>query len=169
MKTRNTKLKVLAVCLFVAITASIAPAGTALKTSEPKAGCQSIFAVEEYVLTTDGCTSPIGFCAAGTFRGNHGFRGTAQYSAVSFDPIPSDSLGRLVAPGRLTYTTDEGSISVDDVSIFDVARGTFTGVSRIVSGTGRYAGASGDIFTAGHVLPDGSFTDELSGEVCLPQ
>jgi hypothetical protein len=42
------------------------------------------------------------------------------------------------------------------VSVFDVERGTFAGVGRIVDGTGKFAGATGDVFTYGHVSEDGS-------------
>jgi len=119
-------------------------------------------------LTTEACNSPVGFCAAGTFKGNHGFKGTSFFSAISFNPIANDPQGRQVVPGVSTYTTEDGSITISDVSVFDTARGTFSGVGRIVQGTGRFAGATGDVFTAGHALPDGSFTNELNGEICLP-
>ena len=42
------------------------------------------------------------------------------------------------------------------MSVFDVERGTFAGVGRIVDGTGKFAGATGDVFTYGHVSEDGS-------------
>src|SRR5215207_4939659 len=121
MRTRTTKSKVLALCLMFAVAAAAAGARGAVETQGPAAQCSSVFAVEQYALTTTDCPSPVGFCAAGTFKGNHGFRGNSFYSAVSFDAIPSDSLGRLVVPGVLTYTTDGGVINVDDVSVFDVA------------------------------------------------
>jgi hypothetical protein len=107
-------------------------------------------------LFSDGCTSPIGFCARGTFKGNHGFQGTSAFSALAFDPIPDDPLGRVSVPGVSTYTTRDGQITVSDVSVFDVPRGTFAGVGRIVEGTGEFAGATGDVFTYGHVLGDGT-------------
>lgn len=162
MKTQMTKSKVLAICLLILTAAS--PAALA------DTKCKSIFAIEEDVFLTDGCTSPIGYCVGGTFRGNHGLRGTTFYRALSLEPIPNDSLGRLVAPGLLTFTTDDGAFTIDDVSVFDVARGAFAGVGRIVEGTGRYAGASGEIFTTGRVKADGvSFITYVTGDICLPQ
>jgi hypothetical protein len=38
-----------------------------------------------------------------------------------------------------------------------------------VQGTGRFAGATGDIFTAGRALADGSFINEVRGEICIPK
>jgi hypothetical protein len=118
-----------------------------------------ITGTQEDALFTDGCTSPVGFCARGTFKGNHGFKGTSAFSALAFDPIPNDPLGRLAVPGNSTYTTSDGQITVSDASVFDVERGTFAGVGRIVEGTGKFAGATGNVFTYGHVSTDGnSFT-----------
>ena len=161
MNTRTLKPRVLTVCLLMAMVASTGMAQTV---------CKSVKAVQSDQLITGGCTSPVGFCASGTIDGNHGLRGTSFFSATSFDPIPSDPLGRLAVPGVSTYTTDEGTITINDVSVFDVERGTFAGVGRIVQGTGRFAGAAGDIFTTGRLLPDGtSFITDVTGELCLPK
>lgn len=120
-------------------------------------------------LVADGCTSPVGFCTRGTFKGNRGFKGTSAFSALAFDPIPNDPLGRLALSGVSTYTTRDGQITVSDVSVLDVARGTFAGVGRIVDGTGEFAGASGDAFTSGHVSEDGeSFKTTFVIELSLP-
>jgi hypothetical protein len=132
--------------------------------------CKSITAVQRDALTSDGCPSPIGFCAAGTIKGNHGLRGTNFFSALAFDPIPSDPLGRLAVPGLSTFTFDDGVLNIEDASIFDVAAGTFAGVGRITGGTGRFAGATGEIFTTGRVGPDGTtFVTNTTGEICVPR
>jgi hypothetical protein len=133
------------------------------------AQCKTIFAEQNDRLTAEGCTSPIGFCASGTFKGNHGFRGNFFFSALNFDPIVSDPLGRLVVPGLSTYTTDDGKLTISDVSVFDTVRGTFAGVGRITEGTGRFNGATGDVFTTGRVSADGlNFTTDMTAEICLP-
>jgi hypothetical protein len=128
-----------------------------------------ITGTQEDALFTDGCTSPVGFCARGTFKGDHGFRGTDTFSALAFNPIPDDPLGRQVVPGESTYTTSDGQIIVSDVSVFDVARGTFAGVGRITGGNGRFTGATGNVFTNGHVSEDGSsFTTTFVIELSVP-
>ncbi len=159
MKINILKSRIVAASLLILMAASVASAN-------PQ--CKSIFAAQQDRLTTEGCSSPVGFCASGTFTGNHGFRGNFFFSALSFDPIVSDPLGRLVVPGISTYTTSDGVLTISDVSVFDVVRGTFAGVGRITSGTGRFAGATGDIFTTGRVSADGlSLTTELSSEICF--
>jgi hypothetical protein len=152
--------RVFTVCLLVAIAAQVAVA-------DPQ--CKTIFAVQHDQLITQGCTSPINFCAGGTFTGNHGFRGNFFFSALSFDPILTDPLGRLVVPGVSTYTTDDGKLTISDVSVFDTNRGTFAGVGRITEGTGRFAGTTGDVFTTGRVSPDGqNFTTDMTATICFP-
>ena len=160
MKVRLPKTKVVTMFLLIVMAAP-----TAFAASQ----CKTFVAEQHDQLITEGCTSPIGFCAAGTFKGNHGFRGNFFFSALSFDPILSDALGRLVVPGVSTYTTDDGKLTISDVSVFDTVRGTFAGVGRITEGTGRFNGATGDVFTTGHVSADGlSFSTDLTAEICLP-
>lgn len=143
--------------------------GSAAQPPGADEGCKVITGTQEDALVSADCTSPVGFCARGTFKGNHGFRGESSFSALAFDPIPNDPLGRLSVPGESTYTTTDGQITVSDVSVFDVERGTFAGTGRIVGGTGRFAGATGDVFTYGHVSEDGlSFATTFVIELCLP-
>ena len=130
--------------------------------------CKTIYAVQHDTLVTDGCTSPIGFCAGGTFTGNHGFHGNFFFSALNFIPIANDAFSRLVVPGTSIYTTSDGVLTISDQSAFDTQRGTFAGIGRIVSGTGRFAGATGDVFTTGRVSADGqSFTTDMTAEICF--
>ncbi len=140
------------------------------QTAFADADCKPVFARQQDGLVTDGCPSPVGFCAGGTIRGNQGLHGTSFFSALGVHPIPDDPLTRQAVPGISTYTTDEGVLTISDVSVFDVVRGTFAGVVQIAEGTGRFAGASGDIFTFGRVTPDGtSFRTTVTGELCVPQ
>ena len=148
---------------------SVAVVGGALAPPAAAEECKDLKGTQRDSLYSDGCTSPVGFCARGTFKGNHGFEGQSAFSARAFDPIPDDPLGRLAVPGTSSYTTVEGTILVDDVSAFDVERGTYAGIGRIVDGTAVYEGATGDVFTYGHVGADGSsFTTKFVIELCLP-
>ena len=168
MTTRMTR-GLAAVALLMTMAVPAAAADDSDK-RDGRPACTTFFTTEEWELVTTGCASPVGFCAEGAFKGNRGFRGTVLFSALSFDPIVSDALGRLVVPGESTYTTANGAFTVSDVSVFDVAAGTFSGIGRITGGTGRFAGATGNVFTAGHALPDGvSFDNETTAEVCVPR
>ena len=144
--------------------------GSAARGDDEDQRCIVITGTQEDALVTEGCTSPIGFCAAGTFKGNFGFQGAFFFSALAFDPVPNDPQGRLAVSGVSTYTTGDGRITVSDVSAFDTVRGTFAGIGNIVEATGKFAGATGEVFTYGHVLEDGaSFITTFVIELCLPK
>ena len=68
-----------------------------------------------------------------------------------------------------SLTTCPGTLKISDVSVFDSGRGTFAGIGFITGGTGRFAGATGDVFTTGRT-PDGlSFTTDMTATICFPQ
>ena len=150
-----------------------------LAASAPPAAaqCQTITAVDDSVLLPPGadCPSPVGFCASSDrVQGNHGFRGTFFFQALAFEPIASDPLGRLAVSGISTFTLADGTVTISDVSVFDPASpqgtgtGTFSGIGRITGGTGRFAGATGEVFTTGRVHASGTaFTTETRLEVCF--
>lgn len=134
------------------------------------AQCQTINATDDSVLVPGAdCPSPVGFCASSDrVQGNHGFRGTFFFQALAFDPIPSDPMGRVAVSGISTFTLPDGTVTISDVSAFDVQAGTFAGVGRITSGTGRFAGATGDVFTAGRTREGGTaFTTQTTLEICF--
>jgi hypothetical protein len=63
-------------------------------------GCKVMTGTQDESLVSDLCTSPVGFCTRGTFKGKHGFQGTTSFSSLAFNPIPKDPLGRLAVPGN---------------------------------------------------------------------
>lgn len=72
--------------------------------------------------------------------------------------------------GTLELTTKHGVVYYDLFNgTFNLATGEFTADSAITGGTGRFDGATGDLYFHGFVLADGVsfFDDEISGSVCL--
>ncbi|MCM3869407.1 MAG: hypothetical protein ND895_01750 [Pyrinomonadaceae bacterium] len=69
-----------------------------------------------------------------------------------------------------TVTTNRGILKTHNAGIFEFAAGVFTEIARIDpnASTGRFAGATGVLFTSGKT-PDGgaTFRSKISGEVCL--
>ena len=92
--------------------------------------------------------------------------GTAEgsFTFTSIDP----NTGIATYEGSYLITTKHGTLSL---TLFDgvINLATLTGTndSVVTSGTGRFAGAEGGLFFEGGVEADGTFTDYLTGTICL--
>lgn len=145
--------------------AALLAAGTA-SASHPR--CRSIHGVINDVQVTAGCTSPNGFCAAGTVDGNRGFHGTTWFSMDGAVRGPATAPGTLATSGLLTYTFRDGTLVVRESGLSGLVQGDdtyFSAFQQVQSGTGRYAGASGYFYVLGQALPD-RFEAEIQGELC---
>ena len=72
--------------------------------------------------------------------------------------------------GPLTFTSDLGTIVAQTAGTLDTATGAFVSRSPDLTGTGVFLGVSGRITLRGTVdLTDGSFTERISGRLCLPK
>ena len=89
-------------------------------------------------------------------------RGTTQFSAV-FTDAQGDYVGTLV------ITTKHGTLTLHDEGNLNAATGQFTDHLTVAGGTGRFAGASGELFDQGVLnFQTGSFSGVgLTGTVCL--
>lgn len=81
----------------------------------------------------------------------------------------------VIAPGVVSFvstlalTTKHGALTLFFADgVFNLVTGEFSADSVVVGGTGRFAGASGELFFHGFSFPDGTFIDdEISGEICV--
>jgi hypothetical protein len=89
-------------------------------------------------------------------------RGTTQFSA-QFTDAQGDYVGTLV------ITNKHGTLTLQDGGHLDFATGEFHDQETVLDGTGRFAGASGDLFFHGSVnLQTGVFVDDrIAGTICL--
>jgi hypothetical protein len=140
--------------------------------------CFDVFANIDARFATSGCTSPVGLCTAGTLAGFPG--GTTRFTALGLGGAPVGEASIVTPPaepgttwsyrGDLVYTTPLGELRLEDVGVLDTARGTYTELQRVMSGTGHFAGATGDLFSYGHTTPAGDgFIGAVRGSVCVPQ
>ncbi|MFO0724306.1 MAG: hypothetical protein U1E65_11015 [Myxococcota bacterium] len=133
--------------------------------------CKSINAQFSSNILLSGCTSPVGLCTAGTVD-NGQLRGTFSFTALGLAPFAGmpgvEAPTTLSLSGAVVFNLGGGdTVTSSDVGIFDSALGLETEVHRINGGTGRYAGATGELFGSGFARPDGSgFDGELHGTVC---
>jgi hypothetical protein len=103
-----------------------------------------------------GPTSTIGTIHSGPLRGSTAFSGT-------FTDAQGDYVGTLV------ITTRHGTLTLSDQGSLNLATGQFIDNLTVVGGTGRFAGASGELSDQGTLdLQTGAFVDApLAGQICL--
>ncbi|MCI0744867.1 MAG: hypothetical protein L0Y58_05610, partial [Verrucomicrobia subdivision 3 bacterium] len=115
--------------------------------------------------------SVVGFCAAGTIATGplKGTKEAAYTGAALSAGMP------LVEPattfsysGVQVFHTEKGDLHMSIVGVQDTTRLVFTEIARVTGATGRFAGASGNLFISGTVSTDGaSFDSRITGEICL--
>lgn len=145
--------------------AAVLAAGTA-SASHPR--CRAIRGVINDVQVTSGCTSPNGFCAAGTVDGNRGFHGTTYFVMDGAVRGPATAPGTLATSGLLTYTFHDGTLVVRESGLSGLVQGGdtyFSAFQQVQSGSGRYAAATGYFYVLGQTFPD-RFEAEIQGELC---
>ncbi len=69
--------------------------------------------------------------------------------------------------GTIVFTVNNGTLTAELSGTFDVATGAFSATTTSMSGTGKLAGATGALSFSGiENLADGTFTEDISGEIC---
>ena len=99
-------------------------------------------------------------------RGGGLLQGTTQ---AAFQVTGPTSTGIAFA-GGITFTTNRATLTVDLVGTLDLATGEFGASGDVSEGTGKLDGATGTLTLAGVqdlLDPAGSFTETVSGEICV--
>jgi hypothetical protein len=68
--------------------------------------------------------------------------------------------------GTVTFTTNNGVLTVTVAGWFDLATGQFFVSGPVTAATGKLAGATGTISFAGTEVSTGAFTENISGGIC---
>ena len=69
--------------------------------------------------------------------------------------------------GTVEFTTKKATLTVTVAGIFDVATGKFSASGPVTGATGKLAGATGNLLLLGVQLPDGSFVEDVTGQICV--
>jgi hypothetical protein len=148
----------------------LAPATFADDRDDDRHGCKDIHATITDSKTTNGCTSPFGFCAAGVSTGDHGLNGTTYFTLDGFNG-KAGGVPYGATSGILVYTTDKGTLTVRESGLGNMGADALSGhgasIEDVISGTGRFAGATGTLFLAS-TAANGSFVAHVTGQLCLP-
>jgi hypothetical protein len=102
----------------------------------------------------------------GVIKGGGLLHGTThgEFAFTGFDP----DTGIGTFEGTFTITTKHGTLTLFVFDgVFDMTTGEFTNDSVVIDGRGRFDDATGGLFFEGVVFPDGSYIDDITGEICL--
>jgi hypothetical protein len=70
--------------------------------------------------------------------------------------------------GAIVFTVNNATLTANVAGTLDVASGVFAATTSGLSGTGKLAGATGMlVFQGVEDLTDGSFTERVTGEICV--
>lgn len=69
--------------------------------------------------------------------------------------------------GTVEFTTMHGTLTVTVSGTFDVATGEFGASGPVTGATGKLTGATGSLSLAGTQDADGSFVEDITGEICV--
>lgn len=132
--------------------------------------CRPVVALIVDTSAPVNCPSPYRFCAAGTVEGNRGLNGTTYFVLDGVGTAPVSAPGFNVTSGLLVYTTNEGTLTVRETGVGKLSgnpsNGVLTSIQEIVSGTGRFAGATGTLYNTA-VDINGVFYSDITGTLCL--
>jgi hypothetical protein len=126
--------------------------------------------------TIDGMTvpdedSPIGVGATGRVKSGP-LKGSKEaiYLAASLSAgMPGAEPPTVFSySGVQTFHTPTGDLEMTVLGVSDMNRLTFTELCRITGGTGRFQGATGDLYIFGGYEPDGiAFQGKISGRIVI--
>ena len=69
--------------------------------------------------------------------------------------------------GKIVFTVNKATLTANVSGTLDVATGEFNATTSSISGTGKLAGATGSLsFNGVEDLSTGSFTEDVTGEIC---
>ena len=131
--------------------------------------CSSAKAKLEANWTLEDCFSPIANCTAGKVYKGGFLNGETYYTAMDASygaGLLSEPLSTVSYAGEFMIKTKHGSLFFTDVGFMEGAYNVFSEVDRVVSGTGRFEGATGLLFISGDVTATG-FSGVITGEICL--
>jgi len=99
-------------------------------------------------------------------RGGGLLQGTTKAAFQVTGSIPTG----IAFAGDITFTTNRATLTVDLDGTLDLTTGEFAASGDVSGATGKLDGATGTLTLAGVqdlLVPAGSFTETVSGEICV--
>ena len=133
--------------------------------------CKQLNARLSTVAVSEGCTSPVDFCAEGVITADGLIHGWTEAVILGLTPAvghpsiePETTLGYV---GDRLIETEHGDLNLRFTGVFDTFRGEFAELARVVSGTERFEGATGTAYLVGRSNAAGNeYVGNITGVVC---
>jgi hypothetical protein len=110
--------------------------------------------------------NPDGMSTSGTISHGGILNGTTTDVFMS-SPVPVANTDTLALTDTLTITANHGTLTCNDVTLFNPTQGVFTTISTINSGSGIFKGASGTLFVSGTSADGVHYQDKITGQVTI--
>ncbi len=142
------------------------------QTAEADPRCRSVRGTLTLIPVTAPCTSPVGVCGIGDFRGV--LRGPYTSQLTSIVPTAeTPQTGVVLITGDTTLHarlgSKSGTLEFKDSGAFKtIGDGEFAELFSVVSGTGDFVGATGTLIVTGTFDFAGGGDGEYSGTICAP-
>lgn len=141
-------------------------------TAQADPRCRPVYGAFDLIPVSESCSSPVGVCGKGTFRGLLRGPYTAVLTSIA-TTADTPSTGVVLITGDLALQARLGSkagvITVKEAGSFHTTGdGEFAELFSIAGGTGDFAGASGTVFATGTFDFAGGGEGQYHGTICLP-
>ena len=123
--------------------------------------CHKVHATLTFGFVSAGCTSLVGLCTAGQTTHGGILNGTTTYTV---DGMAFTDAANASYHGVFVITTKHGTLILQDTGTANFATGAYTETDVVVSGTGRFANATGNLTIIGNMAPGATST--IVGQIC---
>ena len=136
--------------------------------------CQSVRGTLVELRSTTECRPGHAVCFLGELEANHGFRGTTYFRGEQGAVFPPSAPTFRSYVGSFDYITARGTLSMREFGLTDPPdpnnpeSGVVNAYQRVVSGTGRFEGATGYMFVSGFNRNQRIETI-VNGRICTPR
>ncbi len=134
-----------AVFVFISLLIVIVPVAAA----PPAQAIEGVFTTT--IFTDASCTSPVGFCSAGTVTGD--IEGDVDVALTTATFTEIDGIPTLVYSTNITITTNRGTTSGVSNGTINLITSELNAVFELTEGTGYYTNRQGVLIVSGTSNP----------------
>jgi hypothetical protein len=119
-------------------------------------------------LTGPACTSPVGICATGTYKGD--IKATSLFTGTSLSQtVDTPTTAVVLLTGDNQFTSGGDTLLTKDAIVLRTSgAGEFAEVDTVVAGTGQWAGVTGVLRAQGTFTAAAGGSGDYVGELCTP-